>query len=95
MFSYPDSPGRIGVIPAISDHFCGECNRMRITADGRVRPCLFSTEELDMRDALRHQASDEELEALLRTAACAKPKRHHIGENDFRQGKRRMHGIGG
>ncbi len=95
MFHYPDSPGRIGVIPAISDHFCGECNRMRITSDGRVRPCLFSTEELDMRDALRHQASDEELESLLRTAACAKPKRHHIGEDDFHQGKRRMHGIGG
>lgn len=95
MFHFPDSPGHIGVIPAVSEHFCGECNRMRITADGRIRPCLFSTEEIDLRGALRRNASDAELEAILRNAACAKPERHHIGEKDFRQGKRRMHGIGG
>jgi len=95
MFHFPDAPGRIGVIPAVSEHFCGECNRMRITADGRIRPCLFSTEEIDLRSALRRRASDAELEAIMRNAACAKPERHHIGEKDFRQGHRRMHGIGG
>lgn len=95
MFHFPDSPGHIGVIPAVSEHFCGECNRMRITSDGRIRPCLFSTEEIDLRTALRRKASDAELEEILRNAACAKPERHHIGEKDFRQGKRRMHGIGG
>jgi cyclic pyranopterin phosphate synthase len=95
MFHFPESPGHIGVIPAVSEHFCGECNRMRITADGRIRPCLFSTEEIDLRSALRRNASDAELEEILRNAACAKPERHHIGEKDFRQGKRRMHGIGG
>ncbi len=95
MFHFPESPGKIGVIPAISDHFCGECNRMRITSDGRIRPCLFSTEELDLRGALRNRVSDTELEELLGTAACAKPERHHIGEETFRQGLRRMHGIGG
>lgn len=95
LFQYPDSPGRIGVIPAVSDHFCGECNRMRITADGRIRPCLFSNQELDLRDALRTTSSDEALESLLRHAACIKPQRHHIGEADFQKGLRRMHGIGG
>jgi cyclic pyranopterin phosphate synthase len=95
LFHFPDSPGHIGVIPAVSEHFCGECNRMRITADGRIRPCLFSTEEIDLRTALRRRASDAELEKILRVAACAKPERHHIGEKDFRQGKRRMQGIGG
>ncbi|MEZ4601419.1 MAG: GTP 3',8-cyclase MoaA [Syntrophotaleaceae bacterium] len=95
LFHFPDSPGRVGVIPAISDHFCGECNRMRITADGRIRPCLFSSEEIDLREALRSSSSDEEIERLLREAACIKPQRHHIGEKEFRQGGRRMHGIGG
>jgi cyclic pyranopterin phosphate synthase len=95
LFHYPDSPGRIGVIPAVSDHFCGECNRLRITSDGRIRPCLFSTEEIDLREALRHTSSDGELEKLLRNAACIKPRRHHIGEESFQQGQRRMHGIGG
>jgi cyclic pyranopterin phosphate synthase len=95
LFHYPDSPGRIGVIPAVSEHFCGECNRMRITSDGRVRPCLFSTEEVDLREALRSKSSDREIEKLLRNAACLKPQRHHIGEEGFRQGERRMHGIGG
>lgn len=95
LFQFPDSPGRIGVIPAISDHFCGECNRMRITADGRIRPCLFSNQELDLRDALRATSSDKALERLLRSAACIKPQRHHIGEVDFQKGRRRMHGIGG
>lgn len=95
LFQFPDSPGRIGVIPAISDHFCGECNRMRITADGRIRPCLFSNQELDLRDALRSTSSDKALERLLRNAACIKPQRHHIGEVDFQKGLRRMHGIGG
>jgi cyclic pyranopterin phosphate synthase len=68
---------------------------MRITSDGRIRPCLFSTEEIDLREALRSKSSDRELEKLLRGAACIKPQRHHIGEEGFRQGGRRMHGIGG
>jgi cyclic pyranopterin phosphate synthase len=95
LFHFPDAPGRVGVIPAISDHFCGECNRMRITSDGRIRPCLFSTEEIDLREALRSPSSDREIEKLLREAACIKPQRHHIGEKEFCQGGRRMHGIGG
>lgn len=87
--------GRVGVIPAVSQHFCAECNRLRLTADGRLRPCLFSTEELDLRTALRAGAGDEELERLLLLAAECKPAGHRIGAEDFAHASRRMHGIGG
>lgn len=95
LYRYVGGLGRIGVIPAVSEHFCGDCNRLRITADGRIRPCLFSTEELDLRSPLRAGASDEALENLLLEAAGAKPERHRIGEADFVQGARRMQEIGG
>ncbi len=95
LFRYGDSPGRIGVIPAVSSHFCDECNRLRVTADGRVRPCLLCSDELDLRDALRLGASDLELETILRNAAMAKPKQHRVGEKDYLEGRRGMQQIGG
>jgi cyclic pyranopterin phosphate synthase len=87
--------GRIGIIPAVSQHFCATCNRLRLTADGRLRPCLFSTEEIDLRGPLRTGASDEELSDLLLLAAGGKPRSHRIGSDDFAPASRRMHGIGG
>jgi cyclic pyranopterin phosphate synthase len=95
LFRYRDSLGQIGVIPAISSHFCEECNRLRVTADGRVRPCLLCTDELDLREALRRGASDLELETILRDATMAKPKQHRVGEKDYREGRRGMQQIGG
>jgi GTP 3',8-cyclase len=95
LYRYAGGLGRIGVIPAVSEHFCGDCNRLRLTADGRIRPCLFSTEEIDLRSALRAGASDQALEQLLQQATGAKPERHRIGEVDFVQGARRMQEIGG
>jgi cyclic pyranopterin phosphate synthase len=95
LFHYAGSPGRLGVIPAVSEHFCGECNRLRVTADGRIRPCLFSTEEIDIRTALRSGAAEETLVEILRGAVQVKPERHRIGEADFSQGPRGMQGIGG
>jgi cyclic pyranopterin phosphate synthase len=87
--------GQIGIIPAVSQHFCGECNRLRLTADGRLRPCLFSTEEIDLRGPLRAGADDAELRDLLLQATESKPRGHRIGSEDFAPASRRMHGIGG
>ena len=87
--------GRIGIIPAVSQHFCGDCNRLRLTADGRLRPCLFSTEEIDLRNPLRAGARDAELRDLLLQATGKKPLGHRIGSDDFAPASRRMHGIGG
>lgn len=99
LYRYPGAPGRVGVIPAVSTHFCGECNRLRVTAAGQLRPCLFSTEEIDLRGVLRDPTVGPEaleaLEALLLGAAIAKPERHGIGEEGFKPGTRRMQGIGG
>ncbi len=95
LFRYAEGRGRIGVIPAVSQHFCGECNRLRITADGRIRPCLLASDELDIRAALRHGVDGAELEELLRAAATAKPKGHRLGEADYREGRRGMERIGG
>lgn len=95
LYHYPDAPGQIGVIPAVTGHFCAECNRLRLTADGRIRPCLLAAEEIDLRGALRGGASDGDLEGILLRAAGSKPERHGIGGTDFRPGERRMQGIGG
>ncbi len=95
LFRFVGAPGRLGVIPAVSHHFCHECNRLRVTSDGRVRPCLFSDDELDLRALLRSGADDEQLRDFLRRAITAKPEKHHIGAEDFRPGARPMQGIGG
>ena len=95
LFHYSGSCGQVGLIPAVSDHFCAECNRLRVTADGRVRPCLFSIEEIDLKPVLRGGGSAKDLAAVLRMAVDGKPERHRIGEADFRTGDRRMQGIGG
>jgi cyclic pyranopterin phosphate synthase len=95
LYHYADSKGRLGVIPCVSCHFCGECNRLRITADGHIRPCLFSREEIDLKPTLRGGTSMEALEKLLLSATAAKPERHRIGEEGFCSGSRGMQGIGG
>lgn len=95
LFRYADGVGQLGLIPAVSQHFCGECNRLRITADGRVRPCLFSNAEVDLRQGLRSGHSDEQLAASLLLAVADKPEGHCIGSDAFIPVDRRMQGIGG
>jgi cyclic pyranopterin phosphate synthase len=73
--------GVIGVISPISDHFCGFCNRLRLTADGKIRPCLFSNERIDIRTPMRNGASDSDIEDLLRRAIEVKPQRHELNED--------------
>ena len=89
------SPGRIGVIASVTEPFCDTCNRLRLTAEGQVRACLFSLEETDLRGPMRDGASDEELEALIRTTVWRKWSGHRINHADFVQPARSMSMIGG
>lgn len=73
--------GRVGVISPMSDHFCGTCNRLRLTAEGRLRSCLFSSRETDLRSLLRTGADDDALAGLIRGAVEGKPERHGLGED--------------
>ncbi len=75
-YRLPDSPGELGVISALSSHFCSACNRLRLTADGRLVPCLFSDQTVDLRGVLRSGAGDDEVAEALRQAAAIKPQRH-------------------
>lgn len=95
MYRLPGALGRIGLIPSVSGHFCAECNRLRVMADGRVRGCLFDNQEVDLKTVLRGGGSERELEALLLAAACAKPEKHRVNGEGFTTPSRRMHGIGG
>ncbi len=95
-FRFADgSPGRIGIIAPVTRPFCGACNRLRITADGKVRPCLFSGVEWDMRALLRRGASEAELAKFLIDATWTKQAGHGIGSQTFVQPARTMSAIGG
>jgi cyclic pyranopterin phosphate synthase len=86
--------GTIGFISPISEHFCFGCNRLRLTADGKLRPCLLSDEEIDLRQKLRIGTSIEELAELIRQAAAAKPQRHNL-EQGGPKPQRPMAQVGG
>ncbi|HEV7753250.1 MAG TPA: GTP 3',8-cyclase MoaA [Baekduia sp.] len=92
---FADGQGRIGFINPVSEPFCGDCNRIRLTADGRLRTCLFSLHETDLRAVMRAGASDDELEQVIRTAVWAKELKHHVNEPGFVQPARTMSAIGG
>ncbi|MEW6349269.1 MAG: GTP 3',8-cyclase MoaA [Thermodesulfobacteriota bacterium] len=94
-FRYPSGKGEIGLIGAVSSHFCGSCNRLRLTPDGKLRPCLFSEGELDVKDVLRRHGSDSELADLLLRAAAAKPKSRDANNRGCRINPRGMSAIGG
>lgn len=94
-WGFADGRGEIGVIAPVSEPFCGHCNRIRLTADGKVRTCLFSVTEHDLRSRLRNGASDEAITEWLREIAWQKEARHHIGEPEFVPPPRSMSCIGG
>jgi cyclic pyranopterin phosphate synthase len=88
--------GRIGFIAAVSHHFCKTCNRLRLTADGKLRACLFAEEEIDIRGPLRNGAAPEDLQQIIRSAAAAKPKGHTLNEDSTKSiNGRIMQAIGG
>ncbi|HEY8875805.1 MAG TPA: GTP 3',8-cyclase MoaA [Desulfosporosinus sp.] len=86
--------GSIGFISAMSRHFCNTCNRVRLTSDGKLRPCLHSKHEVNLRDALRNGSSDEAIKDLFSQAVWHKPAEHHMNEEAL-QGQRVMSQIGG
>jgi cyclic pyranopterin phosphate synthase len=95
-FRFADgTPGTIGVIPSVSQPFCDTCNRLRITAEGAFRTCLFALDETDLREPMRAGASDADLEMLIRDAVWRKWSGHRIGQADFEQPARSMSMIGG
>jgi len=95
VYRFADGNGRIGFINPVSEPFCGDCNRIRLTAEGKLRTCLFSLNETDLREPLRAGADDEELEQIIRDAVWRKELKHHVGEAGFVRPARSMSAIGG
>ena len=87
--------GEIGLIGAVSNHFCRDCNRLRLTPDGKIRLCLFSDEEIDVLEILRRGGTDDELRERFLVALKMKPERHHINTQQFKKCQRNMSAIGG
>ncbi|MFL3011820.1 MAG: GTP 3',8-cyclase MoaA [Acidimicrobiales bacterium] len=94
-FRYLDGQGEIGIVASVTQKFCGTCDRIRITADGQFRNCLFSNEELNLKEALRSGSSDREICDLLELSVLAKREGHGIGNVDFIRPARSMSQIGG
>jgi cyclic pyranopterin phosphate synthase len=92
---FADGRGEIGIIAPVSEPFCGHCNRIRLTADGKIRTCLFSVTEHDLRPLLRGGANDDEISGWLKKVVWQKEARHHIGEPEFIPPPRSMSCIGG
>jgi len=94
-WTFAGGRGEIGIIAPVSEPFCGHCNRIRITADGKIRTCLFSVTEHDLRSRLRQGAGDAELSEWIQSIVWQKEARHHIGEPEFVTPDRSMSCIGG
>jgi GTP 3',8-cyclase len=92
---FADGQGEIGFISPVSEPFCGDCNRIRVTAEGKLRTCLFSMTETDLRGPMRTGASDDELETIIRDAVWEKELKHHVNDEGFVQPARTMSQIGG
>ena len=94
-YRFDDGAGEIGIIAPVSHPFCGQCSRIRITSDGKIRTCLFSVWDHDLHAQMRRGSGDEELEDFIRGVIQKKEARHHIGEPDFVPASRTMVHIGG
>jgi cyclic pyranopterin phosphate synthase len=95
VFRFADGRGRIGFVNPVSEPFCGDCDRIRLTAEGRLRTCLFSLHETDLRAPLRAGATDAELEEIVRAAVWRKELKHRVNEPGFVAPERTMSAIGG
>lgn len=95
LFQLPGAQGKLGFISPLSNHFCATCNRLRLTADGRLRTCLFSDNEIDLKTPLRQGCTDAQLQELITRAIISKPRGHQIMEPSFRACCRSMSAIGG
>jgi cyclic pyranopterin phosphate synthase len=95
VYRFADGRGKVGFVNPVSEPFCGDCNRIRLTADGRLRTCLFSLHETDLRGPLRAGAGDDDLEQIVRDAVWRKELKHRVNEPGFVQPPRTMSAIGG
>jgi GTP 3',8-cyclase len=95
MFRLEGAQGKLGFITALSSHFCASCNRLRLTADGKLRTCLFSDDETDLKPLLRGGCTDDELSGVIEQAIRSKPQRHEIHEASYKKCSRTMSAIGG
>ena len=96
VFRFRDGAGgEIGFVNPVSEPFCADCDRIRLTSDGKLRTCLFSLHETDLRGPVRAGASDDEIAEIVRDAVWRKELKHHVGEPGFRQPPRTMSAIGG
>jgi cyclic pyranopterin phosphate synthase len=86
-FRLPGASGTIGFITPVTEHFCYQCNRLRLTADGKLRPCLLSEEEIDVKEALRRGATVAEIKALIEQTVACKPAGHSLAEGKKRNGR--------
>ncbi len=94
-YQFPGAQGTIGFISAISNHFCDSCNRLRLTSEGQLRPCLHCAKEIDLRSPLRNGASTEDLIELIEQGIKTKPNRHTMADEGWKDNKRTMSQIGG
>ena len=94
-YNFADGKGKIGIITAVSNPFCDHCNRIRMTADGKLRTCLFSTKETNLKELNRSGATDETIIETLKQAVLVKEPGHKINLDDFERPTRAMHAIGG
>ncbi len=95
VYRFADGQGQIGFVNPVSEPFCADCNRIRLTADGRLRTCLFSLRETDLRGPMRDGADDGQLEQIIRDAVWRKELKHRVNEPGFVQPRRTMSAIGG
>jgi cyclic pyranopterin phosphate synthase len=94
-FQYTDGGGRVGIIASVSRPFCRSCNRVRLTAEGKLRNCLFALDEVDLKPLLRGDAPPEQIAAIVRDNVMAKWEGHEINTARFIKPLRTMHAIGG
>lgn len=94
-YTFSDGIGEVGFINPVSEPFCASCDRIRLTADGQLRTCLFATEETDLRAILRSGADDDVVAATIRQAVWHKELKHYIGDKRFKRANRSMSMIGG
>ena len=94
-YNFADGKGKIGIITAVSNPFCDHCNRIRMTADGKLRTCLFSTEETNLKELIRSGVTDGTIIETIKQAVLVKEPGHKINLDDFERPTRAMHAIGG
>jgi GTP 3',8-cyclase len=94
-YTFDDGVGEIGIIAPVSQAFCGQCSRLRLTSDGKIRTCLFSQFDHDLYGVMKRGGSDADLAAYIERTVALKEARHHIGEPDFLKPSRTMVHIGG